>query len=249
METEPRPLKMKTIKIVSAVILTMALALMLAACATPPAATPGEQAAGEANRTAPADLPAAPRIPHDFTWTGRYMVPDLDVEVPFTWQGNGGDFQMVAGGKEHPIHFTNLIHDGQLYTYTYKWPDIPRQPCSHVGAFTLEDLNEGFAEASFAGRETLHGEVDHEVNHFRSVGVIELPPGLIEGMDEDLPLRLPLMAGDIYVDADDPTRLRQLLHFGLQNLYDPNLDEWILIDEIDDAPGEVNLPSECAAGA
>lgn len=173
------------------------------------------------------------------------MVPDLEVEVPFTWNGNGGDFQMVAGGKAHPIFFTNVISDGELYTHTYKWPGIPRQPCSHVGSFTIEDLNEGFAEASFAGRETLHGEVDREVNHFRSVGVIELPPGLVPEMGEELPMRIPLMAGDIYVDVDDPSKLRQLLHFGLQNLYDPNLDEWIFIDETDDAPGDVSLPAGC----
>lgn len=154
---------------------------------------------------------------------------------------------MVAGGEKHPIHFTNVIHNGQLYTYTYKWPDIPRQPCSNVGAFTVDDLNKGFAEASFAGRETLHGSVDREVNHFRSVGVIELPPGIIPDAGDELPLRLPLMAGDIYVDADDPSSLRQLLHFGLQNLYDPNLDEWIIIDETDDAAGEVSLPEECSA--
>ena len=151
-----------------------------------------------------------------------------------------------AGGNEHPIHFTNLIHDGQLYTYTYKWPGIPELPCSHVGAFTLEQLNAGLAQAAFAGRETLHRESDYEVNHFRSVSVIDLPSGAIEGIGEDVPVRIPLMAGDIYVDADDPSMLRQLLHFGLQNLYDPNLDEWILIDEHSDEPGEVILPRSCA---
>ncbi len=189
--------------------------------------------------------PDPPRIPDDFTWTGRYIVPDLDVEVPFTWHGKGGDFQMIAGGDHHPIHFTNVISDGQLYTLTYRWPGVPRRPCSHVGAFTVEALNAGFAKASFAGRETLHGRTTREVHHFRSVGVIDIPPGLVPDGDDDVQLRLPLMSGDIYVDVDDPTKIWQLLHFGVQNLYDKNLDEWIVIDEIDDAPGTVKRPKEC----
>lgn len=191
--------------------------------------------------------PEPPRIPDDFTWTGRYVVPDLGVEVPFTWHGNGGDFQMVAGGENHPIHFTNLIYDGELYTLTYRWPGVTRTACSHVGAFTLEELNAGFAGASFAGRETLHSEQTREVHHFRSVGVVDLPPGLIPGAENAAELRLPLMSGDIYVDIDDPTKIWQLLHFGVQNLYDPNLDEWIVIDDIDSAPGSVTLPAECRA--
>lgn len=194
------------------------------------------------------DAPAPPQIPDDFTWSGRYVVPDLDVEVPFTWHGDGGDFQMVAGGEGHPIHFTNVIHSGELYTLTYKWPEVPRNSCSHVGSFTLEDLNAGFAEASFAGRETLHGEQTREVNHFRSVGVIDLPPGLLPGLEGAPQVRLPVMSGDIYVDAADPTKIWQLLHFGVQNLYDPNLDEWIVIDEIDTAAGTVTLPDECRVG-
>jgi hypothetical protein len=54
------------------------------------------------------------------------------------------------------------------------------------------------------------------------------------------------MSGDIYVDRDDPTVIWKLLHFGVQNLYDVNLDEWIVIDEVSDTPGEVSLPQECA---
>lgn len=242
---------LRALKTFGAVALAVVALVFFAACGSETDAAPGADVAMAETvaATETSGPPEQPRIPDDFTWTGRYVVPDLDLEVPFRWHGDDGDFQMVAGGKDHPIHFTNLIHEGQLYTLTYKWPDVPRRPCSHVGAFTLDDLNQGFAEAAFAGRETLHGDVDREVNHFRSVGVIELPPGLIEGMDEELPLRIPLMAGDIYVDVEDPSNLRQLLHFGLQNLYDPNLDEWIVIDDIDDAPGQVNLPEECAPGA
>lgn len=35
------------------------------------------------------------------------------------------------------------------------------------------------------------------------------------------------------------------LHFGLQNLYDQNLDEWILLDQFDDCPGDINIPNIC----
>jgi hypothetical protein len=50
------------------------------------------------------------------------------VEVPFTWHGNDGNLQMIAGGESSPIHFTNLIYDGTLYTLTYKWPGVERRP-------------------------------------------------------------------------------------------------------------------------
>ncbi len=192
--------------------------------------------------------PERPRIPDNFTWTGRYIVPDIDADVPFTWHGNGGDMQMTAGGPREKIHFTNLIVDGELYTLTYKWPGIPDLPCSHVGQFTLDELNEGFAGASFAGRETLHDRGGAEVNHFRSVGVVELPKQLARQLgdsDNEVPIRLPLMAGDIYTDTDNPEHVRQLLHFGLQNLYDPNLDEWIVIDRHSTAPGKVERPAGC----
>jgi hypothetical protein len=71
--------------------------------------------------------PLPPRFPRDFTWTGRYEVPDLGLEVPFSWHGSTGNLQMIVGGGSHPIHFTNLIHDGVLYTLTYKWPGIERR--------------------------------------------------------------------------------------------------------------------------
>lgn len=217
---------------------------------TPPPATDdapaGEAAAPAGEAAAPA---APPALPDDFTWTGRYLVPDLDVEVPFTWVGRGGDFQMVAGGEDEVIHFTNVLTDGQLFTLTYEWPDVPRQPCSHVGPFTVEEFNEGLSGASYVGRETLHGtegRPDHSADHYRSTAVLDLPPDLVPEL-EGIDLRLPLMAGDIYVDSQDPTTFRRVLHFGLQNLYDPDLDEWIFIDEVDPSAGDVSLPEECAA--
>jgi hypothetical protein len=58
-------------------------------------------------------------------------------------------------------------------------------------------------------------------------------------------LRLPLMSGDIYVDREDPSRFWQVLQFGIQNLYDPEQDEWIRIDKIETDAGPVELPDEC----
>ena len=55
------------------------------------------------------------------------------------------------------------------------------------------------------------------------------------------------MSGDIYVDREDPSRFCQVLQFGIQNLYDPEQDEWIRIDKIETDPGPVELPGECAA--
>lgn len=193
--------------------------------------------------------PMPPELPDDFSWTGRYLVPDLDVDVPFTWNGRDGDFQMIAGGEDEVIHFTNLIYEGELYTLTYDWPDVARGPCSHVGPFTVSEFNEGLTQASYVGRETLHGEPDRMVHHYRSTAVLELPAGIVPELDDITELRLPLMAGDVYVDADDHTTFRMVLHFGLQNLYDPDLDEWFVVDDTEPVASEVVLPEECAAAS
>ncbi|HEY8216371.1 MAG TPA: hypothetical protein VIH82_04495, partial [Acidimicrobiia bacterium] len=139
--------------------------------------------------------PPPPKLPRDFTWTGRYVVPDLDVDVPFTWHGDGGNIQMIAGGDKYPIHFTNLIHDGVLYTLTYKWPGIERRPCSPIGPFTVQDLNRGLETARFVGRETLEGKTPRKVNHFRAGVVFEPPPDVLPPIPGVGTLRIPLMSG------------------------------------------------------
>ena len=190
--------------------------------------------------------PPSPRLPREFTWTGRYEVPDLALEVPFSWRGSAGNVQMIAGGESYPIHFTNLIYDGVLYTLTYKWPDIELRPCSPIGPFTLDDLNRALESSRFVGAETLEWDPPRPVNHFR-VGVVWEPPAdVIPPIPGVSKLRLPLMSGDIYVDREHPSRFRQVLQFGLQNLYDPEQDEWIRIDRIEEHAGPVELPEECA---
>ena len=186
--------------------------------------------------------PPPPRLPRDFKWSGRYQVPDLDVNVPFTWHGNGGNTQMITGGPEYPIWFTNVIFDGYLYTLTHKWPGLTgEQKCIRIGKFTLEDLNALFARAHFVGPEILEQKKkDRRVNHFRvSVALPVLPPGNH--------FRVPITEIDIYLDRDDPNIFRKVLHFGFQNLLDPNLDEWFTVDRIEEGPGEVVLPCECHA--
>lgn len=234
----------------AAVAVAAAVLLVAAGCggggqtAQPPA-TSANVAAGPG--TSVAGAPRPPVLPANFTWTGRYVVPDLDAEVPFTWHGRDGNFQMVAGGDEHPIHFTNILHDGTLYTLTYKWPGVPRNPCSNVGPFTLADLNKGLESSRFVGAEILEDHGERRVNHFRA-GVVWEPPPSLTGTIPGVPqIRIPIMAGDIYVDREDPTRFWKVLQFGLQNLYDKNLDEWIVIDQIDPGPGTVTLPEECAS--
>jgi len=169
----------------------------------------------------------------------------MGVELPFSWHGNAGNVQMIAGGENHPIHFTNLIYDGLLYTLTYKWPGIERRPCSPIGPFTLDDLNTALESSRFVGAETLEQDEPLQVNHFR-VGVVwEPPPELIPPIPGVSILRIPLMSADIYVDRGDPRRFWQVLQFGIQNLYDPELDEWIRIDKFEDDAGAVELPDEC----
>jgi len=42
-----------------------------------------------------------------------------------------------------------------LYPLTYEWPGIARLPCSPIGPFTREDLNQGLESARFVGPETI----------------------------------------------------------------------------------------------
>lgn len=195
--------------------------------------------------------PTPPQLPRNFSWKGRYVVADLvdprtgelGISVPFTWVGKNGDIQMIAGGEEYPIYFTNFIYQNHLYTYTYKWPGLqdeflpPLEPCAPLLEFTLEDLNTLLATASYVGPVIL--ENGQRVNHFR-VPLVTTPP-----QPPGFYLRLPLMLGDFFVDKDDSSQFWQVLHFGIQNLYDPNLDEWIFINKFSHCPGEIILPPAC----
>jgi hypothetical protein len=231
-----------------ALFVACALALGAAGCGDSSGGSDAVTDAPPAGEGADSD-PPPPHVPRNFTWTGRYEVPDLDLTVPFTWTGDDGNMQMIAGSDDDPIHFTNLIYDGILYTLTYEWPGIERRPCSPIGPFTLADLNQGLANARLVGPETIDVDnVPRDVYHWRVGVVFEPPPELISipGIPD---LRLPLMSGDIYVDRGDPKEFWQVLQFGIQNLYDPEQDEWIRIDEIEGAAGDVDLPDECATAA
>ncbi|MER5404328.1 hypothetical protein [Streptomyces sp. NPDC002769] len=186
--------------------------------------------------------PRPPRLPRDFRGKGKWVVRDLGITVPFTWEGRDGDSQMIAGGPQYPIWFTNLIHHGTLYTLTYKWPGLTEHPCSQIPGFDLDQLNQAFRGARFVGREILQRSPNRYVNHWR-VGVVlpERPPGNY--------LRFPLALGDIYVDQKDPGTFWQVLQFGVQNLYDPQLDEWLVMDTFAHRPGTVRLPPRCSSGS
>lgn len=195
--------------------------------------------------------PAPPQLPRNFSWKGRYVVPDivdpetgeLGITVPFTWCGNNGDVQMIAGGENYPIYFTNFIYQNHLYTYTYKWPGLqseflpPLESCAPLFAFTLEDLNALLSTANYVGSVTL--EKGQKVNHFRLPIVTPppQPPGFYP--------RLPLILGDFFVDSEDPRKFWQVLHFGIQNIYAPHLDEWIFIHKFKNYPGKIILPPAC----
>lgn len=186
--------------------------------------------------------PRPPRLPRNFRGKGKWIVRDLGITVPFTWQGRNGDSQMVAGGPQYPIWFTNLIYRGDLYTLTYKWPGLNEHPCSRIPGFGLGQLNGALAKSRFVGRETLERNPERRVNHWR-VGVVvpKLPPGKY--------LRFPLALGDIYVDQKNRGTFWQVLQFGIQNLYDPELDEWLVMKTFEHRPGKVTLPRRCASPA
>ncbi|HEY3669734.1 MAG TPA: hypothetical protein VGN51_02285 [Acidimicrobiia bacterium] len=204
--------------------------------------------------------PSPPRFRRNFHAAGRYLVKDLGVDVPFTWEGRDGDSQMIAGNEHSEIWFTNVISGGVLYTLTYNWPDIARRPCSKVGPFSLETLNTFLASSRYVGPEILEGRKPRHVQHFRAGVVWDAPPDLIppslvtpvggtpDTAEGGVPLRFPLMLGDFYVDQKDPTKFWQVLHFGLHNLYDPQLDEWMVMDTFSRRAGTVHLPEECITG-
>ncbi|MFE5488792.1 hypothetical protein ACFQ7Z_02295 [Streptomyces virginiae] len=202
------------------------------------AGPPASPVAGPVARQDPSATPPPPRLPRDFRGKGKWIVRDLDITVPFIWEGRDGDSQMTAGGPQYPIWFTNLIYHDTLYTLTYKYPGVEEHPCSRIPGFSLEDLNQGFEGARFVGRETLRRTPQRQVNHWR-VGVVfpDLPPG-------NHP-RVPLALGDIYVDEKDRGTFWQVLQFGVQNLYDPELDEWLVMDTFEHRPGTVTLPRRC----
>jgi hypothetical protein len=187
--------------------------------------------------------PPAPQLPRDFQWEGRWVVSDLGINVPFTWQGKDGNVQMIAGGEEYPIHFTNLIYDDHLYTLTYKWPDtvppLPANDCICIGRLTLDEFNLCLNSSRYVGAEILLEDTELFVNHFRIsvvVGDSETKPN---------PIRVPIMEGDFYVDQEDSSKFWKVLHFGFQNLLDPALDEWAVMMKFNNTPGEVTLPAEC----
>jgi hypothetical protein len=219
--------------------------IVLAATAPSPAlagSSPGATPGGGPVSAEPArsHTPRPPRIPRDFRGRGRYIVRDLGVNVPFTWTGRDGDSQMVAGGARHPIWFTNLIYRDTLYTLTYKWPNIPlnSHPCSRIAGFSRGVFNRFLSTSHFVGREILQGRGRRYVNHWRVSAVGgDTTPGEV--------FRFPIGQADFYVARGDRTRIWQVLHFGFQNLFDPDLDEWIRMRSFRHRPGKVALPPRC----
>lgn len=210
------------------------------------ASSPGiTGAAGSGGPEAPVQrsdstAPAPPRLPANFNGRGRYLVPDLGIDVPFGFRANRGNVKMVAGGRDYPIWFMNLIYGKRLYTVTYRWPGlVDREPCAPIpGRFTLKSLNGILARSMFVGKEILEGTPNRRVNHFRVAAVLpSLPPGSF--------VRLPFASADVYVDRGSPDTFRKVLHFGLQNLFDPALDEWFEMDTFRHTPGQVTLPRGC----
>ena len=200
--------------------------------------------AGSATTTTSAEkrlgsqTPRPPSLPRNFRGKGVWIVRDLGLTVPFTWQGRDGNSQMVAGGPRYPIWFTNLIYHNTLYTLTYRWPGVTQHPCSKVGFFNLGTLNQALNTARFVGREILQGRPRRYVNHWRLGFVFpQLPPGSF--------LRFPLALADIYVDQRNRSTFWQVLQFGVQNLYDPELDEWLRMQTFRHQPGAVRLPTRC----
>jgi hypothetical protein len=151
---------------------------------------------------------------------------------------------MTAGSDSYPVHFTNLIYNNKLYTKTYKWPGVVppvSATCVCLGGLTLDQLNACVGSSRYVGEETLEDETPRFVNHFR-VAVVLPPPRF---PFKNSPFTIPLMEGDFYVDQADSSRFWKVLHFGFQNLFDPALDEWAVMQTFDDNPGQITVPLDC----
>ena len=150
---------------------------------------------------------------------------------------------MIAGGPSDPIYFSNILFDGWLYTITYKWPDTvppPSNPeCVCIGRLSLPALNACLATSRYVGAEVLTDRRPLRVHHFRVSVVLGTPEARPQ------PFRLPIMHGDFFVHWTDSSKFWRVLHYGLQNLLDPALDEWIVMQKFSDGAGEVTLPAEC----
>ncbi len=253
--------------------LGVAGALLAVALAVGPSIAIGAPGAPQVASASAPSTPPPPQLPSNFTWQGRYVVSDLGVNVPFTWEGRNGYSQMTAGSPSDQIFFTNLIYHGYLYTLTYKWPGIPDSllgVCNKVQKYTLSNYNAWLATSRFVGTAILGGRSGPQVNQFRASIVWDSQKGLVPPVstlppvggipnvvspiaglpssattEPGLAIRIPILIADFSVDSSDPTKFWQVLHFGFQNLYDPNLDEWITMQTFSATPGNVVLPSVC----
>jgi len=104
----------------------------------------------------------------------------------------------------------------------------------------LDALNACLGASRYVGAEILKDRRPRHVHHFR-VSVV-----LGESEAKPNPVRLPIMQGDFYVHWTDSSKFWKVLHYGLQNLLDPALDEWIVMQKFTDTAGEVTLPAECS---
>ena len=116
-------------------------------------------------------------------------------------------------------------------------------------ALLYADPSDAPVLARLVGPEVLETPKPRRVNHWRAGIVFEVPPEIIPPIEGVGNIRLPLMSGDIYTDRRDPQKFWQVLQFGIQNLYDAEQDEWIVIDRIRRRAGDVELPDECAEAA
>ena len=97
-----------------------------------PAAAPLPRAAQADGAAAPEPRePRPPLLPADFQGTGRYVVRDLGIDVPFRWQGRDGNSQMIAGGPEHPIWFDDDLREHALHAHL-QVAEHPAVPAARV---------------------------------------------------------------------------------------------------------------------
>ena len=217
-------------------IAAAALMLLVAVVEAPATAADGS---ANAERARPQD-PAPPRLPANFRARGRWVVRSLGITVPFTWRSENGNSRMVAGGKHYPIWFVNLIYHNRLYTLTYKWPGVDDHRCVlFPGYFTRQHAQRGPARIAVRRPRGPAGQTRTAAS--TTGGSASSSPSCRRATTSGSRSRSPTSTSGRATGRAGGSCSSS----AFQNLFDPELDEWGMLDRFRLEPAPVSLPNRC----
>ena len=190
-------------------------------------------------RARPQD-PAPPRLPANFRARGRWVVRSLGITVPV---------HLAQRERQQPDG-----RRGQALPDLVCEPDLPqpalhahlqvargRRPPLRPGPGLLHPEHAQRGPARIAVRRPRGPAGQTRTAASTTGGSASSCPRLPPGNH----LRFPIALADVYVGQGNRSRWWQLLQFGFQNLLDPELDEWGMLDRFRLEPAPVSLPNRC----